>query len=669
MKIQLIERYKSLHPFVSELLSDFTIITGKNGSGKSQLFEALTVHEKSNERVRAKFEPNIFKIQIEGLEKKTINSIGNTYYKSIVDKQIEYFRENSSIEIKEFIDYIFRNNLDPETMRSDFQPRDPGYNELVNGAFKHFFGPGGQRGSQLHLNSPIIEKEHYILNKLISTESKLSSFNFLREQCLTSNKSLVDLLEADFYANPVRENYIDTNNLFTSNIELIFYSYAKRRSQNRIQHSLQLSEQEPGSSIPDSEFIEKFPPPWLIINDILDRYGIDFHFKPIGKKDFTIELDFQLQIIKKSLELPIPPEQLSSGEKIIIGLIIKMFTSDYYNANLSFPELILLDEPDAHLHPELSKLLIDVLEQTFVNNFGIKVIMTTHSPSTIALATEGTIFQLTNGVQSSLKAISKDDALKLLTSFIPTLNIDYKNHRQVFVESPTDCKYYTFLYQKLVLDKERFPSLRHKLYFMSGSYGQGNCDQVIKVVSDFRGSGNETCFGIIDWDPNGTKRNSSTDTVLVHGENERYSLENYLLDPLYLSILFIESNGANGIYNLLNILETENQYDLWKKDEETLQTYYDIIFGKITDKYPHLLSQNEAVTIEYLDGNSITFPQWFVQTKGHLLQIKIFEVFPSLKGKYGTHEGLLQADLSTIAAKCYPYVPKSSIDILIKLCN
>jgi predicted ATPase len=116
---------------------------------------------------------------------------------------------------------------------------------------------------------------------------------------------------------------------------------------------------------------------------------------------------------------------------------------------LSFPELIILDEPDAHLHPEMTKLLIDVLEETFVKKYKIKVIITTHSPSTIALSPIKSIYELRNNNNSGLIKISKDDALKLLTGFIPTLSIDYQNHKQVFVESPVDAKYYQIVHDKL----------------------------------------------------------------------------------------------------------------------------------------------------------------------------------------------------------------------------
>ena len=282
--------------------------------------------------------------------------------------------------------------------------------------------------------------------------------------------------------------------------------------------------------------------------------------------------------IKKSTNEIIPFNDLSSGEKVIIGLILKLFTSEYYGEALTFPDLLILDEPDAHLHPEMSKLLLDVLEETFVNKYGIKVILSTHSPSTIALASENQIFQLTNGTASSLKKISKDEALKILTSFIPTLSIDYRNHRQVFVESPTDVIYYQFLHDKHAQNN----SSPFKLYFISNSAGKSNCSQVYNIVKEIRKSGNSTSYGIVDWD----LTNKPEIYVYVHGLEERYSVENFILDPIYLVCLLIDSNNAHGVLEKIGLDKTYNQYLLGNEKTERLQEILKYFFSEFENKFP-----------------------------------------------------------------------------------
>lgn len=44
--IKLKEKYKSLYPFVSEELGSMTVVTGANGSGKTQLLKLLSERER-----------------------------------------------------------------------------------------------------------------------------------------------------------------------------------------------------------------------------------------------------------------------------------------------------------------------------------------------------------------------------------------------------------------------------------------------------------------------------------------------------------------------------------------------------------------------------------------------------------------------------------------------
>src|SRR5262249_45141077 len=64
MKIIFQGEYKSLKDFESEELSDFAVITGKNGSGKTQLidclsFESGSVNPPTNRNYTLKFVPEI----------------------------------------------------------------------------------------------------------------------------------------------------------------------------------------------------------------------------------------------------------------------------------------------------------------------------------------------------------------------------------------------------------------------------------------------------------------------------------------------------------------------------------------------------------------------------------------------------------------------------------
>lgn len=657
MKIKLIDEYKSLKPFESEVLNNFSIITGKNGSGKSQLLGLIgkkAANDPTVAAIRFETEPNLTKIQAEGIIKDSSTQIGHDHWKAIVKKNLDTYK-SLSVTSKELIKYVINNEYQSqayEKNRRTLLSNDDDYKDLISKAY-----------SEIH-KTPLtsIAEVNWRTQKnslgQIFTLKNAGLFNFIEEICDHTGKTETELTDADFYNTPIQEHLIDVNDLFSSQVELIFYNYAKRRDLNRKDYFYKKEEGEENNSISDDEFIDDNTPPWILINEILDKHKIDFFFNGIEKRDFTIEAPIDFNIYKKSTEQIIPFNDLSSGEKVIIGLILKLFTSEYYNEQLTFPELLILDEPDAHLHPEMSKLLLDVLEDTFVNKYGIKVLISTHSPSTIALASENQIYQLKNGVDSSLVKISKDDALKILTSFIPTLSIDYKNHKQIFVESPTDRFYYQTVFDTL----NQIKNYPFKLYFIANGYGKGNCQQVKDTVEAIRNSDNNTCFGVIDWD----LVNPSSDYIIVHGENSRYNIENYVYDPAYLMILFLEMNAMN-VRTELGLDISYNEYKLGE-NQELLQKSIDWFFDKYYAKFNTSQElKDDKQEVEYFNEIKVMIPKWYLEFHGHDLEIKLKEVFIALQ-KY-RNEGDLQKELTIISAKSYPFIHIDTVQMIEKIIN
>lgn len=648
--------YKSLKTFESEYLDDFSVITGKNGCGKSQLIEliGLKTNNDLTPLLSFDFEPNISKVQIEGIENKNLSSMNNSAWRGKIDFYINQFRGLGN-NTKLLAELFINNNVWlASSDRADF--------------FKSITTLSESELETLVTNTLMeIEPSWFGSPRVfIDVANRLPQHNFFngdrKKAVLVSifvskyrNKQITELVDADFYLTPLPDYFLDEPKLFGSQLEFVFYNYAKRRDQNQRLFFEKSTYKEDNLSISDEEFVKKFMPPWTSINYILNQHNLKFQFKGIERKDFSSDANISFQLIKTTIGKDIEFQHLSSGEKVIIGLIIKLFTSYYYNEKLEFPELIVLDEPDAHLHPEMSKLLIDVLHGTFVKKLGIKVVMVTHSPSTIALCPDNSIFELKNEPITTLNKIEKIDALKLLTDFIPTLSIDYKNHKQVFVESPTDIKYYQTIFNKL--NQER--NYPFKLYFISNSYGKGNCEQVIKIVEDIRNSGNTTVFGIIDWD----LKNPSSKYIKVHGINKRYNVENYLYDPIYISILFMNLK-AHGIYKELNVDDTINQYLIGNQPSEFLQKISDCFFGKYYEV--HKMTEevmSKLAEVEYLNGKKIKMPIWFLEFQGHDYESRLKQVFSALN-KF-TGEGQLQQEITTIVGKCYPFIPKDS-EILIE---
>ena len=649
MKIKLLDKYKSLHPFESEELTAFCVITGYNGSGKSQFLDLIhktQINDPSTSTIRFEITPPVNSLQYEGIIKESLKSISYNDWKATVDSFRSNFQQLNS-DSRNLIRWIVDNELHDKAMqgRSTLLSNTAEYKELLKIVIAKV---EGKPITQIDVNNINWLEERNVLRKIFNINTP-KLFSFVDELCKISHKTEEELVDADFYNTAIPEFLIDESSLFFSQMELIFYNYAKRREANRINWFYKKEDGDDNNSISDSDFTTKFTPPWEIINRILHAHKVDFLFNGIEKKEFTIDVPISFQIIKKSTSEIIPFTDLSSGEKVIIGLVLKLFTSEFYLDTLKLPDLLLLDEPDAHLHPEMSKLLLDVLEHTFTKELGIRVIMTTHSPSTVALTNENSIFIIRNGQNTSLKRIAKDEALQILTSFIPTLSIDYKNHKQIFVESPTDRFYYQTIFDKLN-QANPYP---FKLYFISNGYGKGNSTQVIDVVGAIRKAENKSFFGVIDWD----KKNISSEFVKVHGEGGRYSIENYVYDPIYLIVLFLEI-GAHNIHSELEIDSTFNQYSIINNKaliDRGLEWFFNAFYAKYK---AYELQKEDVRVVKYLNKIEIALPIWFLEYQGHDLETKLKEVFKSLE-KY-RDEGELQKVLTTICAKCFPLVSEDT---------
>ncbi|MBD8387912.1 ATP-dependent endonuclease [Dysgonomonas sp. BGC7] len=660
MQIKLKNQYKSLYPFESENLSDFSVITGKNGSGKSQLLELLYYKSQNRAEVNQidiSIIPYFNKIQFEGISKQSAFKINHDEWKKSLKKTVDLFIVMPEEE-KRFHAYMIENNLIDKILANN-------YREVLLSEDEYCFNLIEQiiRKKSLSLyyshreQNPKIQKQVTVLNSTYFQKNILKAILLAKEVAAYLEKKFFDLKEHDFYTTPISEYWVDENDLFQSKLEIIFYNYSRRRHKNDYEFYRKEKYKIPNSSISDLDFIKRYPEPWKTINDILEKYNIDFYFKGLEPGQFTEDVNMDNPLHKKSTETQILFENLSSGEKVVIGLILKLFLSDYYEGKLEYPNLLLLDEPDAHLHPEMSKLLIDILNEVFVKQLGIKVIFSTHSPSTIALCPDDCIYQLENGENTQLKKISKDIALELLTSFIPTLSINYKNHKQVFVESPTDVMYYQGLHDKHLQSNK----LDYRLYFISNGYGKSNCDHVYKIVEELRKSGNDTSFGIVDWD----LANKPNENILVHGLNERYSVENFILDPIYIYCLLIDMGDAHKTSERLGLELGFNQYLLGYKSETELQRYVDLFFEDFTKKYPAFNTNGEKVEWKYLNEKKLLIPKEYSSMQGHEIVTKIKEIYPAF-GKFN-NEGDLQKALYPIILKCYPFVPISTIKIIESL--
>lgn len=561
MKLDFKIEYHCLAPFEIEL-PDFTVITGVNGSGKTRLLSLLQYKNSIQQR----------------------------------DSILELTEDSINLFPRQ---YIASNSFSPHRENHETRENVKSYTTDLWNNFRSF-----QQ------------------NRSVKTWETIEDTNYsasikkgIYEVAKLANKPVKDLIENDFY-DYAPLTYLDPDNVFYKNLALLFNIYRNKLDRNQYKQFLA---QNKGyiniEYLTDDAFIQKFgEPPWDFLNKIIDKINLGYHIilPDIADNDKPYELKFINNITGDE----IPFTGLSSGENVLMALALALYNA---SSHLEFPKVLLLDEPDASLHPSMTKQLLDVIEEVFVKNKGLKVLMSTHSPSTVALAPEESLFVM-NKIEHKLEKTSKDKALRILTEGVPSLSINYENRRQVFVESENDVYFYGKLYDKL--KNYLIPEI--SLNFISSGIGNtGNCEQVKKVVNQLASFGNRYIFGIIDWDLN----NNENDYVKVLGKDKRYSIENYIFDSILIAAYLLRERFITREDLYLN--NNETYADFKNLSQIQLQTISDFI----TNKIQSLVNPTDAAkfTVKYLSGMELEVPQWYLIQQGHNLENHIKNAFPQLQ--------------------------------------
>lgn len=173
------------------------------------------------------------------------------------------------------------------------------------------------------------------------------------------------------------------------------------------------------------------PPPWIAINDLLADMGRTtgsrdtFRFEVTTPQDQLIEMQhiqsftFVAQLKNKTTNALCNFEELSSGEKVLLALACSIF---YANDFLMLPRALLLDEIDASLHPSMIRTLLNAVQVAFVDK-GAKAVVATHSPTTVALAPASSLYFVEAGPkQRKIRKTSKKESLTLLSEGFVTFD-------------------------------------------------------------------------------------------------------------------------------------------------------------------------------------------------------------------------------------------------------
>lgn len=548
MKIEFLEEYKSTRKDIYDL-PDFTVLTGENGSGKSNFLDGI-YNGKDN-------------VEIDGVPR-------------------------ASLEIKHF-NY---NSFD-SSHRNDYSTR-------------HYANSSTNRMWQR-------------LEAFRRGEAKLSEHDekYIKELAEASGKDFSEITEEDF--KKTRFSWIQERiQLFGFNFYEHIADYLSHYEENRYNRFLNETYGENNLLYSQEEFTQKFGnPPWETMNDLLEEADLNYRVvvPPQSVRNQNIKPLIIDNILGKELRL----DDMSSGEKMILALISFLYNLEVIK---NVPDLFLFDEPDALLHPFYSKMFIEILKSNIVDRLKKKVILVTHSPSTVAIVPEESIW-LCKKEGFKIEKVSKDEALNNLTSNINSLSILHENRRQVFVEDKDDAKIYEAVKNKII--KHLIPEISLNFIPVSLSESAG-CSAVKNIVKALNDGGNNLVFGIIDWD---LKNNpSDKSNVLVMGHQVRYSIENYLLDPVFLAAYLLKEKIIER--EDLSLFNNENYTDFKLLESPQLQIIADFIIEKAIEKKPQNVNE-DLLIVTYLNGKTVSIPKWFFELNGHNLEKFFLEKFKSLK--------------------------------------
>ncbi|WNJ95023.1 AAA family ATPase [Vibrio ruber] len=574
------------------LNGDILILTGKNGSGKTRLIESL----QNKHSIVSIEDLNVDAKDIQLVEQNTlIPNIGSNY-----------------------TDASFQRKL---TSTCQF------YDQIKN-----------------DLNFPYDSSKAQRYN--IPMEADLdyeSLFNLFISMSRSLNKPPSELTHNDIFIHfeqPLK------NILGMQNISTIFNQYIKRSNRNKYSEWLNTVKGENVNFWSRDEFISKFgEKPWILANRILDD-TFDGKFQFIVPDETSESYAYQTQLIQCDNNLPVKVEHLSSGEKTLLWLALTLFNSQYYDAEIvRTPKLLLIDEPDAFLHPKMVLKMYQSLE-SFKSQFSSVVLISTHSPTTVALAPSNVIYLVESG---DISTVEKDSAIAELLDGVTQISLNPKNRRQVFVESQYDADVYQAIYSSLVhystiidpkismsfissgpkipeqhiIDKSKQvlgieeSSLLNK--FVKAINGAGNCIQVVGQVESLVENENPYVRGIVDWD----KRNSPSGKVSVLAQGYAYSIENVALDPVCILLLLHIENPA--LFKMKNICGADIYWTDWLKNCGLLQCSIDRFLFHVLGR-----ENGKDSNLEYISGIKLLTDSEYLTMNGHSLEVLIKRKYPRL---------------------------------------
>lgn len=540
MEINFTGKYKSITSFDWIEIPDFVVITGPNGTGKSQLLDLIhnTIINKQ-----------------EASESVTITG------KSIKPDEVTFLQGEWQLQ-----------NTSHVNLSTIQQQTDSYYNNFKNGNYHH------------------------------NQEHQLKMFWACQEIVRKTGKQYNTVTKEEFNRY-FPEILLEQESQISQKIAEVFYNY--RLSEIELQ----------AKKVPEDEIHKAIgEKPWVVLREIIKESKLPFAINDPSNNGFRD--DFQLRLTHQILNEEINFNDLSSGEKVLIALVFYLYNSQEKKV---FPKLLLLDEPDAHLHPSMSQQFLNVIKNVLVDKFGVQVIMTTHSPSTVILAPTDSIYEMSRVEPRIRKSPSKNHSVSLLTAGLVYVG---EGTKYFLVEDNDDVSFYSYVYNQLTTENQIDSNIPLVFIPASTKDKSGGKDVVQNWVNKLQESGLVNIVnGLIDAD------SGNADSVGVY-KIDRYSIENYLVDPILVYAALIDKEKNSPIEDLN--LTVGEEYKLKYLPAEILQKVADSILSIVEPELKKYFpdfdekKETEKVEVSFINGTKLLYPKWLLSRRGKTILNEVY---------------------------------------------
>lgn len=400
--LKFVNPYLSITPFDDIDIPSLTVITGKNGSGKSHLLSAILARN----------------VVFTNLVNPKIISFNYEIFK--LDNETTFSSQNI-IVVKHNAWAFFESTIKQHLInwKGVLQPQDQA--EIAN-------APESVTPIwQLPETPSLLRYKNNVENLLKNPQVGNQVIGQALLQLIRTLPYTLDMISRDEFLDVYRQ-YELKDDFLPKTLGKVFWDYHYKLEKNEYSRWKKREGMSHAPSLSADDFTAKFgEAPWKIVNRIMsDVSGLDYEV--LSPETLGVYDDYRLQLVsKENPNLRIEFSNLSSGERVLMALV----ASIYSNSEFEKPNVLLLDELDASLHPSMIKSLLRVLQEEFVSK-ETQVLLVTHSPTTVALAPEGSVFIMHRSGTNRLEKSNRKDALTLLTEGFVTLDEGIVIIRELF---------------------------------------------------------------------------------------------------------------------------------------------------------------------------------------------------------------------------------------------